>query len=602
MEEIIKRYLSKSPPYSLMIDGGWGSGKTFYIKNSLKDIIEKEKKQMIYTTANGISSFSEIKSQILLGNYNLSHKGGEVIRLVYELGKESLAASDKFKYANPLLKSIESFFKNENVLKYKNKVIVIDDIERIHFEKLKIDEFIGQINSLLTEHHNINVILVGAEQELKNKIGEQHTKMYEDIKEKSIWRTLKFENDIDKILPDLIHDVFSNHKYKTLIEKETDFILDLIRETKEVNLRNVNSFIEITRDVIDLCAKEKVDTFIKSIIYFCYVVSKEYKDGKIKNEEHYDVPDYIKYFEAPIGLRLDLGTGNPINKNNQRFEIYSRLSLKYINLYNYFPSIYHYICNGELNEVLFKKEIEELQSKLEPKKESNIQFNYLFNFRSLTDDEFRSVMEKVVRYIKEGEYNLYYFLQFIRYNIFFIEKSVNVEFKNVDSLIDFSLEHIDKVSKYPAQITSAEIKEFNQNSKKYPKLKSIQEKYKEIIDFQIANKIKERGMNLLKELMRDVINFDDVKFNDILTTVEANEMEALVSKYLSDNAFASMFTSKIRDEWYLFSSERDKINPRSNLLELLQIIKTEISPNSILLKLYVNELEEAITNKIGMES
>ncbi|MBK9223345.1 MAG: P-loop NTPase fold protein [Saprospiraceae bacterium] len=124
MQDIIERYIKKSPSFSLMIDGKWGSGKTYFIKHTLNKIILDLGKKMIYTTANGIRSFSEINSQILLGNYNLNNKSGEVIRLAYELGKEALNSSEKYKASASILKSIEIFSKKENLyLSLKMKII-----------------------------------------------------------------------------------------------------------------------------------------------------------------------------------------------------------------------------------------------------------------------------------------------------------------------------------------------------------------------------------------------------------------------------------------------------------------------------------------------
>ncbi|STE38044.1 P-loop NTPase fold protein [Enterococcus mundtii] len=33
VQEIIKNYLTSEVPYALQIDGDWGVGKTYYIKN-----------------------------------------------------------------------------------------------------------------------------------------------------------------------------------------------------------------------------------------------------------------------------------------------------------------------------------------------------------------------------------------------------------------------------------------------------------------------------------------------------------------------------------------------------------------------------------------
>jgi Cdc6-like AAA superfamily ATPase len=61
-KDIIQRYLHSEIPYALLIDGKWGSGKTWYIKNRFKEDFGKE---VVYTSANGITSIDDLTQQIL---------------------------------------------------------------------------------------------------------------------------------------------------------------------------------------------------------------------------------------------------------------------------------------------------------------------------------------------------------------------------------------------------------------------------------------------------------------------------------------------------------------------------------------------------------
>lgn len=36
LEEIIRNYLRTEEPYALQIDGDWGVGKTYYVKNNIE--------------------------------------------------------------------------------------------------------------------------------------------------------------------------------------------------------------------------------------------------------------------------------------------------------------------------------------------------------------------------------------------------------------------------------------------------------------------------------------------------------------------------------------------------------------------------------------
>jgi hypothetical protein len=609
MEDIIKRYLIKSPSFALMIDGKWGTGKTYYVEHSLKKIIEEIKiknpsreneeinLKMLYTSANGIRSFADISNQLFIANYNLDQPKKKLLRLTYEITKASIGTIAKLK---GLEKALELWNKiipqKSDLINFYDKVIIIDDIERINLDSLPIDEFIGKINSLITEHEKIRVILIGDEYELKKKMKKYASNFYGIIKEKTIYRTIKFENNIKNILTHLFSNILNNNPHLDKFQNNSDFILELINNSKEDNLRNINFFIEIVADIIAACPKNLPNSLTKRIMYSTYILCKEYKDNQFTNDEHNKAPYYIQYFGFNEGIKVNLTTGDPFNNSDPRTKRYEQFKFKLPDLYNYFQSIYNFVCTGSLCETLFIKEYETLESKLVLEKDSTTQINNLVDFRSLSDEEFKSAFYHVLAYITEGEYNLYYFLLFIRYSIFFIEKNINPEFKDVDSLIEFLLDHIDKVRKYPAQISSVEINVFNESLKKYPKLETIEAKYKEIINIQISNNIKERGKKLLSELLDDVIKFNSSKFNELFTSVEANEMGELISKYLSDNVFASNFNSNLRHGWHIYHSEHNKINLKSNLLELVQRIKKEISPTSILIKLYVSELEERATS------
>ena len=46
IEEVVIKYLDNHTyNYALMIDGSWGTGKTFFVKNDLIPLIEKNKKE-----------------------------------------------------------------------------------------------------------------------------------------------------------------------------------------------------------------------------------------------------------------------------------------------------------------------------------------------------------------------------------------------------------------------------------------------------------------------------------------------------------------------------------------------------------------------------
>ncbi len=61
---IVKDYLDdKTYSYAIMLEGEWGSGKTYFVKNILKDSIDKK---IIYVSLYGIDSLDEISNVIMV--------------------------------------------------------------------------------------------------------------------------------------------------------------------------------------------------------------------------------------------------------------------------------------------------------------------------------------------------------------------------------------------------------------------------------------------------------------------------------------------------------------------------------------------------------
>lgn len=79
--EVIKSYIAeKLYNYAVMIDGEWGSGKTYFVKNtlipSLKEKEQEKKKNLnynarkfIYISLYGIKNVDDIGKQIYMENY-----------------------------------------------------------------------------------------------------------------------------------------------------------------------------------------------------------------------------------------------------------------------------------------------------------------------------------------------------------------------------------------------------------------------------------------------------------------------------------------------------------------------------------------------------
>ena len=68
IKQLILGFLKNvSVDFALMIEGPWGVGKTYFVKNSLTEIFKQAKLSPVYVSLNGVSSFEEVAAQIIFG-------------------------------------------------------------------------------------------------------------------------------------------------------------------------------------------------------------------------------------------------------------------------------------------------------------------------------------------------------------------------------------------------------------------------------------------------------------------------------------------------------------------------------------------------------
>ena len=157
----IKKYIANDRiNYAVLIDGEWGSGKTYFIKEELipalnNDIIQNDNnlsseiKKPIYISLYGIDSLNSISEQIYL---QLLGKGTKIVSLGYSALK---ALKPDLNYSEIISKI------NDNV-DLNNYFLIFDDLERIN---LDINMCLAYINSFV-EHNKIKVIIIANEKEI----------------------------------------------------------------------------------------------------------------------------------------------------------------------------------------------------------------------------------------------------------------------------------------------------------------------------------------------------------------------------------------------------------------------------------------------------
>lgn len=170
-----------------MIDGEWGCGKTYFVKEKLyKELEEHEngrkrsnqdyqKRPIIYVSLYGVKSVEETTKQLYMEALVAKvRKGKDTIK------KGTEAISSMFPLIFDILKNkgIELDINNisevtENLLPIKNSILIFDDLERC---ACPINELLGYINSFV-EHEHMKVIIVANQKEISNGGGPENQEL-----------------------------------------------------------------------------------------------------------------------------------------------------------------------------------------------------------------------------------------------------------------------------------------------------------------------------------------------------------------------------------------------------------------------------------------
>ncbi len=179
VESILDYVRADYTDYAIMINGEWGSGKTYFWNHKVKNKIESlqlngRKYTTIYMSLYGISNLEEISKKIFIETTQLMDKN-------LKKYMESHGQTNIPEYAKTGL-DMANFFgvsKNGEKIDYEDffatddKVLCFDDLERANVDVVDI---LGYINNFV-EHDHIKTIIICNEKELATKFKSSNLEM-----------------------------------------------------------------------------------------------------------------------------------------------------------------------------------------------------------------------------------------------------------------------------------------------------------------------------------------------------------------------------------------------------------------------------------------
>jgi len=414
IEKQIESYLNGNYPFALMINGKWGSGKTYYLKNilekNLKDISKGSLKSLCYISCNGVRSIDELKNNLTLSKLSSYTSLSESkLKLVKKI-KDGIST-----FLPDKLSGLVSIGLKDINLISTSDLLIIDDLERRH-SSLTIEEILGFVSVFYTELNNIKVIIVADEEKLlKSLEKDEQKKHYHAIKEKTIYRTIDFNEDLTELFNSIVENL-ANTEHRGFLKEKSEFIIGKCKVYEEKNLRTIGFFIDSLKILF-----EKFDTEIQKdtdnvIINSMLILCIQYKSG-ISFYFNKELKNYYKEGNQLFSTRdtLEFSLGDKPTEYEIEADKFSRKFIHYTShqdLYCCFESLFNYIEFGVIDDAKFKQEYKEFCKRYDKHLAWQAVLEKFNDYRKFdTDELFDQNFKELNVYIKENKYNIYQLYQ-----------------------------------------------------------------------------------------------------------------------------------------------------------------------------------------------
>lgn len=454
LNQIIRSYLeAESTDYAIMINGDWGSGKSYYIKHDLWSVVTNvgytqeiskldgvrtkitsvstlfTKKQRddnrstnydarkyypFYVSLYGISSIADFNSKVADGVHDWVKKGFDIA---------TSFTKDKFGVSIPL---------GVGVYIPHNAVLVFDDLERICSDKITPTEVLGMINSY-AEHQNKKVIIVCNEAEFCKQTTEYEqnsngTNNFLKYKEKTIRFTYTYKPDISSV-----YDTFAKEckdAYATYLAKNKEDVLDIFRIGGKQNLRTLKFFVDIYNKIFKALQRvdlgKYADVVLRKLMTTTLIYVMEYKQGvqkqdllRLQKQNDFSTIEWLRQISNKTSKSENEKNTTPVYDVNAVQQKYGEVFDDMVQI----PWIVDYMMTGAMHE----KDVEnfaKLQMDVEKRKDGSLavqELHKLKNYTALEDKEVEDIYHKILENIKQDQYTMYELLDaysvFVKYVI-----------------------------------------------------------------------------------------------------------------------------------------------------------------------------------------
>ncbi len=474
VESILDYIRSDYTDYAIMINGEWGSGKTYFWNHKIRNKIENmtvngKKLTTIYMSLYGISNLEEISKKIFIETTQLMDKNlkrymdanGQTV--IPEYAKTGLDMANFFGVTQNGDKiDYENFFSTDD------KVLCFDDLERANVDVIDI---LGYINNFV-EHDHIKTIIICNEKELSTKLKSSNLEMktfiatylldkedkllttdkpmvekieetienvfdkandYERIKEKLIGETFEYAPEFTYIINGLLIRYENNGDLIRFLRENTNLIVSTFIKSGTRNLRILKHALNDFKKVFDMVNKSYPNTnnrILQTMLIFTIAVSFEIKAGKVTKDKFININDNEEYKSLVVSSRVFM--------DNRQFYIKEFDNNYYYNFkteYRFFKFIEIYVRTRIFDMKTFKKDMEDIINTVDTDKLPGYKRLLTEEYWKISDDQFPKVISDVLESVKKGEIQLIDLLKIYTYFVYFVKKG----------LVDYDMQTINSV-------------------------------------------------------------------------------------------------------------------------------------------------------------
>jgi len=618
VESILDYVRADYTDYAIMINGEWGSGKTYFWNNKIKNKIETMKlngKQYttIYMSLYGISNLEDISKKIFIETTQLMDKNLKKFMnsnnqtTIPEYAKTGLDMANFFGVTQNGDKiNYSDFFTTDD------KVLCFDDLERANVDVIDI---LGYINNFV-EHDHIKTIIICNEKELATKLKNSNLEMktfiatylldkegdlsktdkpmvekiqdkieyvfdkandYERIKEKLIGETFEYAPEFNYIINGLLLRYENNPDLIRFLRENTAIIINTFNKSGTRNLRILKHALNDFKKVFEMVSKTHPNTnnrILQTMLIFTIAVSFEIKAGRITKDKFVNIKDNEEYKSILVSSRVFM--------DNRQFYIKEFDNNYYYNFkaeYRFFKFIEIYVRTRIFNMKIFKENMEIIINTVDTDKLPAYKRLLTEEYWKIAEDQFEEIIEEVLSDIKNGNIKLIDIVKLFAYFSHFVRKGlIAYDMKTIKTLFFNGMNVASLTSKYCDNVEE-ELAEIG--------IEETTTEMEEILNYfeEINNKLKDKMY----------INKADEIFKCI-----PMRMEVFYERFAKECMNVPIF--KYYDPYQMFqriscASNEDIVSIRELLIERSKKYPEEIEPEIKNIKILKQVIDDYIKGK-----